>query len=73
MLRTNSDYIVLVTGCLRQLHDGGRQNCLKRFPWSKNPAKGGTVPTLKTHWKLCTDEAYAKQLWNFWFRCGTAL
>lgn len=62
---------MLVTGTLKQLHDGGVANCLTRYPWKRGPAKQ-RIGKIEEQWKLCTRESYIESLWNFWYKCGPA-
>lgn len=70
ILQTGKDRIKLITGQIRNAASSEKfaVKVLQRMPWSA----AGIKPELrrvKDEWKLCDNEVYAKDLWDFWYKC----
>lgn len=68
-LETGRDKIALVTGVIRTPGDGRTVRILQRAPWQCNAANQHW-DQFRSHWKLEKNEAAARKLWQFWYKCA---
>jgi hypothetical protein len=70
---TGYDFVCMVTGKIRTGNENKKSpQIFTRRPEDHNMKSHGWFE-FSRHWKYCNNEAHAKHLWEFWYKCGAIL